>query len=61
MNLLGKILATALLGLEEAGIGLSNPATAPQDITTFVSGIIQIWGLSAAAPQAQTAQLKRAA
>ena len=41
--LLGKIVATALLGLEEATQAFSAPGTVPVDVGQFVSGIYTIW------------------
>ena len=52
MHLLGKILATALLALEDAGQGYTNEATIPEDVQNFASGIIQVWFQKQAAAKA---------
>lgn len=43
LQLLGKIVGSALLGLEDATQAVSNPATEAADIQDFVGGMIKIW------------------
>jgi len=54
-SILGKVVATALLGLEEATQAISSPVSIPTDISTFVSGVIGIWTTAAQSESAAPA------
>jgi hypothetical protein len=55
LSILGKVVGSALLGLEEATQAYTNPATIPSDIEGFISNIIGIWTTAAASGTAPAA------